>query len=495
MKRNILAFTLCVLVAASAGAQVRSSEAMDAMRREFEAFREKAHGDYEDFRKKANDEYADFLKKAWKEYQTIGAVPKPKEEPPVPPKPYEDDKRPIKDNPKPIDEVIKPSPPAPRPEPVKPIEPAPAPVTDRWFTFRSFGTPMRVRLDDSHRFRLGAVSEGAVASAWQRLSGNGYDKLVADCLALRRDLQLSDWGYLLMLRDMSRAFLGNTNEATMLAAYVYCQSGYKMKFAHASGRLYMLFASRHVLYDCGRFVVGGDYFYPFECKEKSLCITSAAFPGEQPLSLEIPFSPRLSPAATSPRTLKSRRYNDMELTTTVNKNVIDFYDTYPTSEIGGNFMTRWAMYANTPLGESTRKALYPALKAKIAGCTQPQSVDKLLNWVQTAFVYEYDTKVWGGDRAFFADETLYYPYCDCEDRSILFSRLVRDLLGLDVVLVYYPGHLATAVNLTEGEIKGDYLTLGGRRYVVCDPTYINAPAGHTMTGMDNAAAKVILLNR
>lgn len=103
--------------------------------------------------------------------------------------------------------------------------------------------------------------------------------------------------------------------------------------------------------------------------------------------------------------------------------------------------------------------------------------------------------MWGGDRAFFADETLYYPYCDCEDRSILFSRLVRDLLGLDVVLVYYPGHLATAVNLTEGDIKGDYLTLGDRRYVVRDPTYINAPAGHTMTGMDNSAAKVILLNR
>ena len=116
----------------------------------------------------------------------------------------------------------------------------------------------------------------------------------------------------------------------------------------------------------------------------------------------------------------------------------------------------------------------------------------LINFVQTAFVYEYDDKVWGCDRAFFADETLYYPYSDCEDRSILFSRLVRDLLGLEVVLVYYPGHLATAVKFNE-PIPGDYLSVDGTRYLVCDPTYIHAPIGLTMPDMDNSQAKVIML--
>ena len=88
-----------------------------------------------------------------------------------------------------------------------------------------------------------------------------------------------------------------------------------------------------------------------------------------------------------------------------------------------------------------------------------------MNFVQTAFVYEYDDKVWGTDRSFFADECLYYPYCDCEDRSILFSRLVRDLLGLDVVLIYYPGHLATAVKFSS-EVSGDYITYDGARYTI-----------------------------
>lgn len=176
----------------------------------------------------------------------------------------------------------------------------------------------------------------------------------------------------------------------------------------------------------------------------------------------------------------------------INENLIKFFDSYPTSTINEDFGTRWAIYANTPLSQQAKKSLYPALRNTLNGKSQLDAVNRLLNFVQTAFVYEYDDKVWGGDRAFFADETLYYPYCDCEDRSILFSRLVRDLLGLKVVLIYYPGHLATAVHFTEG-ITGDYIAMNGKRYIICDPTYIGAPVGATMPEMDNAKAKVILL--
>ena len=95
-------------------------------------------------------------------------------------------------------------------------------------------------------------------------------------------------------------------------------------------------------------------------------------------------------------------------------------------------------------------------------------------------------------RTYFPDESLYYPYCDCEDRSILFSRLIRDLLGLPCVLVYYPGHLATAVCFSES-VNGDYIIVNGKRFVVCDPTYIGASVGATMPNMDNSTAKVIIL--
>jgi hypothetical protein len=66
-------------------------------------------------------------------------------------------------------------------------------------------------------------------------------------------------------------------------------------------------------------------------------------------------------------------------------------------------------------------------------------------------------------------------------------------LGLKVVLIYYPGHLAAAVHFTQPGVTGDYVMVKGQRYVICDPTYIGAPVGATMPNMDNRQAKIILL--
>jgi hypothetical protein len=167
----------------------------------------------------------------------------------------------------------------------------------------------------------------------------------------------------------------------------------------------------------------------------------------------------------------------MAVKVSINKNQLPFHESYPTSEVGGNFMTRWAMYANTPVCEQAQKELYPQLKKGLTGVSELMCVEKLLNWVQTAFVYKYDEEVWGADRAFFGEETLYYPYCDCEDRSILFSCLVRELVGLDVVLLSYPSHVSTAVRFNEN-VKGDYLVIDNQKYYICEPTWVRgAPAG------------------
>ena len=42
-------------------------------------------------------------------------------------------------------------------------------------------------------------------------------------------------------------------------------------------------------------------------------------------------------------------------------------------------------------------------------------------------------------------------------------------------------------------LKGDYISLNGSKFVVCDPTYIGAPVGLAMPNMDNESANVIIL--
>lgn len=484
-----------VLLLALIPSGVEAQDAFDEFKRridsDFSRFQNEKNKEYDDFRKKINAEYADFLKKSWEEYNSFKGIPKPKDEP-VPPVIY-DDKKPIKDNPKPFDEIIPVVEPEPQPTPVAPIEDSPKPVVES-HAFSFYHTPMSVRLGNSHRFTLASCNEKSVAQVWNVLSGNRYNDVINDCLKIRVQYRLCDWAYLEMLNEMSTSFFkGRKNEAVLLAAFIYCQSGYKMRLAYAGERLYMLYASNYGIYDMPYWNIGGVDYYAYDCNSEQLHICNASFPNEKPLSLQMTSEQLFSSNISESRNLQSTRYKDVKTSVSVNKNLIDFYNSYPTAMINNDLGTRWAMYANTPLSKNAQMSLYPSLKSAVSNSGQLDAVNKLLNFVQTAFEYEYDDKVWGHDRAFFADETLFYPYCDCEDRSILFSRLVRDLLGLKVVLMYYPGHLAAAVHFTE-EVKGDYILLNGEKYVVCDPTYIGAPVGRTMPDMDNSSATVILLD-
>lgn len=458
----------------------------------YENFRQQAIRNYDNFRDRANTEYAEFMKKAWQEFHAMPAIPKPKDET-IPPVVISDDDKGkhIESKPVPIKDVVDVPQPEPQPQPVGPVKEQP--TADRDIIFAFYGTSCNVRVSKDLTLRLDGCDNKTLADAWSMLADKKFDNTLRDCLKLRTKLQLCDWAYLNMLAALAESCVGKGNEAAFLTAFLYCQSGYKMRLGSDGRKLYLLFASKHSIYGIPYFNVDGERFYVYNGKADKMNICGASFPDEQSLSLYITKCQLFAYSKTPERMLKSERYHDMNLTVSVNKNLIDFYNTYPTSNVNGDFMTRWAMYANTPMEKEVADKLYPEMRTRISELSQLGAVNKILNWVQTALVYEYDDKVWGGDRAFFAEESLYYPYCDCEDRSILFTRLVRDLLGLKCILIYYPGHLASAVCFTEN-VNGDYIMLGGQRFVICDPTYIGASVGMTMPNMDNENASVILLD-
>lgn len=494
MKRFNVAFFIILCFISSA--EMKSQDFDDFIRQaksEIDSFRKESMDGFRDFREKANREYAAFLAAAWKDLRGEIPLAVPKEEEPVVPIPYDDRKKPpVKDRPIVIQETITPrQDDAPRPEPVVPVIENDKRNVTKDFLF--FGTPMQVRYPSNHGFSLKGTDGYSLSGGWKQLSSGDYDNLVSDCLELRRKHRLNDWYYLLMINKMSESILGKSDAAILLTAFVYCQSGYQMRLGTDRGKLILLYSSRHSIYRKMYYKENGINFYPLNSESPQIRMSEASFPNERAMSLYFNEEPMLSVKKCNARRLTSKRYPQMSFDVSSNENLIDFFDEYPSSQVGGDFMTRWAMYAETPLSSHIRASLYPGIRSCIRNKNEREAVEMILNWVQTAFTYEYDEKVWGCDRAFFADETLHYPYCDCEDRSILFSRIVRDVLGLDVVLVYYPGHLATAVSFSDPDQVGDYMMLDGKKFIVCDPTFINAPVGMTMDGMDNKSAKVILL--
>jgi hypothetical protein len=486
----------------------------------FNEFRDDIHKEFEEFRRKNNEEYAEFVRQIWKQFKAAPIMPKPQDDY-IKPVVYQDpagepqttdrwrflDKverlakkifKPNKDEIEKMQGKKRPKPATPqnnKAEELKeqPIQEVKVPESQAEYStmpFMFFGTEMSVRIDESRRLYLGKVTPDNVADLiLKQLSTKYYDNTIIDCLALREKYNLCDWAYLLMLKAISDTFCGkDTKESALLTGYIYCQSGYKIRFATDAKKesLYLLVGSRHYIYGKSPWVLDGDFYYPvLDTTPTSLLICEAAYPQEQKLSLFIPTAPNFVEEWNEEREVVSKRYPEVKIHVKVNQNLMDFYETYPSSRIGDDFTTRWVMYANTPLQEDIKNQIYPELRRTLEGKRPVEKVERILNLVQTGFEYGYDDVVWGGDRPFFSEETLNYPLCDCEDRSILFTRLVRDLVGLKCALIYYPGHLAAAVHFDE-EVGGVRYLLDNVPYVVCDATYIGASVGMQMPDCDDA---------
>lgn len=502
-------------------------------RQNYKKYKTKKQQEFDAYRRSVNEKFADMMKKKWANRTKKAAVPVPKKK--EPPKPYmkKDDKR-TKAVKLGYKKVVK----VEHYDEAKPIAPVarfnaagdPIMVTterarfnaagdpimattehsrfnaagdpimaegiieeyERDYNFVYHGTICQAHFYDSMRFSLPDVSETTVAEVWKKLASEDSDILLSDCFDLKDDLRLGDWGYIDMLRVMSEHFLGESNEAVLLQMFVLAQSGYKVRLARSGDRLILLVPFRTDLYTYPYFILNDGKKYYIIDKEalgqsRSYQIYETGFPREKTASLKMPGTPRLGQERGTQKLFQSKRYQDTFAEVVTNKNLIDFYNDYPVS---GN----WDDYVRASLSEEIKNTLYPALRAQISGKTKLDAANILMNFVQTAFQYQTDQEQFGYERPLFGDETFYYPYSDCEDRSILFAILVRELLGLEVVLLHYPQHLATAVNFGDEEVYGSYFDLDGRKFVVSDPTYIGAPVGECMPQYRNSSAEIVKIN-
>lgn len=490
MNNSSIKVLLLVSVCLSSSNSVIHAQSFDEYKKQiqsdFNHYKSGKEREFKVYRDRINAEFAEYMRQAWPEYKSKPADPVP--DSPEPPKPVikNPETKPSKD-PLPFGDVIPPLNPI---EPVRPSIPLPKltpPVSRPTFSFSFYGQPCPMYLENRHRFSLSGISEKNIADCWKVLSSDMYLPIVSQCLEYRDGMRLGDWGYFRFVEQMSTAFFGasHKNEARMLQMYVLVQSGYKVRIARMNNNLVLLIPSEETVYAYPYLAINGQKYYIIDSSAKgqvSINLFERVFPGEQQFSFTIPQVPDLPVNPARKKHFQSRFDNKMAADLNVNKNLINFYEDYP--------IVSWELYSQASLSDHVREQLYPVLEAAIEGKEKILATNMLLHFVQTAFEYMTDQEQFGYERPFFADEMFFYPYSDCEDRAILFSILVRELLNLDVVFLHYPGHLATAVCF-DTDVTGDYLSIDGKRYIVCDPTYINADIGQAMPQFKQTRARVV----
>lgn len=330
---------------------------------------------------------------------------------------------------------------------------------------------------------LRSVDENAVADCFESLYMSDYKPLLSDLIELRKNDLGNDWALYLFIKQASEEMVGK-KESIVLRQFLLNNLGYRARTARnaKTNELRLMVAPSVQLYGCIFLDVADVKFYDVESENPYAFYMC---PQEAPSAKKtINMSQAVMPHLKGERkpSVHTVKKSSLSVSTSVSTQMADYFNRIPQCD--------YSVYATAQVDNEVAAPVLATLKAAIKGKSESEAANILLDFCQNAFDYATDRQQFGYEKPFFVEELFYYPYCDCEDRSILYRYLVKSLLGLDVVLLDYPNHIATAVKFNS-DVKGDFITIDGDKYLVCDPTYIGASIGRAMPQFKNAAANVL----
>lgn len=520
---------------------------------DFDSFITGSMKDFDSFITKANRDYLDFMRNPWKKYQgekpaVKRVTPEPKEAPVFNPQSQQSqgqptrltireildlttaegqqgktiDATPILDTTpetptdtapgtnitpppaprKPVTKVIRdtikiPDKPAAPQQPAvnkptikPPVKPAPTKPSSPLYTggegrqrINFYGIDYFVSDGLANAITLSGVNESAITSAFESLYMTDYKPLLDDLRTLRSNDLGNDWALYLLVKQISESFAGR-NESMVMRQFLLNSLGFRARVARIAetGQLSLLIAPSVPLYGCLYVTEGGTRFYDVEAKQPySFFMCSKEAPdAKRKIDMSMVRMPRM--ADNRKATTRTAPRHNTTINTSVPLQRMEFYNRIPQCD--------YSIYATAQVDGELAEDLLESLRRVIEGKGEKEAANILLDFCQNGFKYATDPEQFGYEKPFFVEELFYYPECDCEDRSILYRYLVKSLLNLDVVLVDYPNHIATAVKF-KGDYAGDYLIIDGQRYLVCDPTFIGASIGTAMPQFKSVAANVL----
>lgn len=472
---------LALLLAFGAGVSVSLAEGQAPASADFDAFRRRALSEFSTFRNDALSDYAKFLDAAWEEFDSFKAEarnpkPKPVTPPPLPAAKPEPVKIPAPEPPAPV------APAKPRPAtPAAPAAPAAAPTGEKidWYG-------LSVDVPHTMMHLRGRLADGsAFAAQWREyLATPAAAELSKQLGAVTSGLGLNDY----LTFDFIRKYVdqkfpaAHSSAKASLTHFLMTSLGYDVRIALSGSEGVLLVPSVQTIYGKPYMMMDGKKFYVFaDALDASGRISTCRLPQEAATgrAIDMHISNRLS-IPTAPRDFELK-FGKISLKGQVNENIYPILYRYPQTDM--------EVYATSVIDDELRADLVGQLKSQLAGMSQLDAVNTLLEFTQKAIEYATDDTAHGFEKPYFLEEWLYYPRNDCEDRAVFYTYMLWNALGVECQLITYPGHESVAVCLDE-PIQGDNYSLSGRTFYISDPTYIGAVTGMCMPDFRQTAPEI-----
>lgn len=163
-----------------------------------------------------------------------------------------------------------------------------------------------------------------------------------------------------------------------------------------------------------------------------------------------------------------------------NQSLVSYYRELPAIEFG-------QVYLNYKFSEQAKSSLISSLKLATKNMFPSKQIDFLLQFAQTAFRYKTDYESMGIEKFAFPEEVLANQFADCEDKSVLFAYLAKEVLDLpSVALIYYiENHLNVGVAFNH---KSAYnFIYNNQKYLVCEPSGLGFKPGENIYDLNKAS--------
>lgn len=348
--------------------------------------------------------------------------------------------------------------------------------------FKFYGNNVTIKYDPNINTNIGTINEQAISNVWSNLTKTNYSTTINDLLYYQNIFALNDWGFYQLVKQFSKQIANNSNGQTIATWFLLTKTNYKARIAFTNNNLFILVPSTNNIYGKPFFTFENRRYYMLDGTATNVFTYNQDFP-ESRIVMDLNIYKPMNITAQLNNKFKEFNYGGQQYKFNIkyDKNTIDFYTDYPQADI--------KIYFDATTSRQTKESLTSNLLPIIKDMDEVSATNFLLSFVQS-FDYKTDEQQFGYEKFFFPDEMFHYQFSDCEDRAVLFAYLVKQLVGLDVIGLNYPGHMATAVCFNK-HVDGSYIEYHNKQYIVCDPTYIGASIGNAMPQYAQSGAVVI----
>lgn len=329
---------------------------------------------------------------------------------------------------------------------------------------------------------LKKVNETSLTRLNNAIKQTDVSRLSQEIKHKQRDFNLDDLGMLKLLDQRLAKFYTDHNRRTLLKWRILSHLKYDVLLTYSND-----------VVDC----FGTMNFKPLEnvyilrknkrynnlnFSDKRTYGNRFIFKGQSAVGRKLVFDSRKRPrifnrkkSRTITFTYKQQEYS---ISAEGNGSLMEYYNDLPAIDFSKS-------YLHNGFSQEAKNSVILELKNITADMNKRESIGLLLKFVQSAFPYKSDYDNHGREKYNFPEETLFEKYSDCEDRTLLLAGLVREILDLNSVALYFEKdeHMSLAIEMSE--YKNSYsFKYDEKLFVACEPTGRNYRFGQSAIALE-----------